>query len=92
MASKKLERVLVTFDKNIYLDSRKYRFFEDAGLIYLTSRGSSYDLYPKEIEERLKKLFSVIISRDDYFNVKMKLSDNQVEIKNRKGEIRRIRL
>jgi hypothetical protein len=92
MASKKLKRILITCDKNIYANSRKYRHFKDVGLIYLTSKKGSYELYSKEIEARLKKLFSVIINRSDYYNVKMKLSDNQVEIMSGNGGMRRIRL
>jgi hypothetical protein len=91
MAAKKDKRILITYDQNIYTNSRKYSFFEDLGLIYLTCKKGSYDLLPEEIEARLKRLFFTIKDRDEYYNVKMKLSDNQVEIKSRNGEIRRIR-
>ena len=49
MASKAQERILVTYDQNIYTNSRKYKFFADLGLIYLTSKKGSYDLVPEEI-------------------------------------------
>lgn len=90
MKAKSLKRILITFDSDFYYN-KKFKLFDDVGLIYLVGTSENYSMFPNEIEERIKKLLKTGICKADCFCSKIKLTSETAEIKTRAG-IKRIRL